>query len=531
MPDLLPSSPANESAQLRKWVYALLITVALGAAAGRILNTERVYEPTMYRNPKDSADTRGNWPSTRPAVTPSFSFNVRSSCSTVRSLVDHHTFVIGERDRALLEPSAISLLAANNCLDASLLAEAGYRLRTTKNRSIWNADPKEWPGFESGWDSVDKVLDPQTFKFYSTKPPLLSVLVAGLYWLLQQITGWTLADNVWQVVRTILLLVNVLPFGVYLGLMSKLVERYCQNNWTRLYIMAAAAFATLVTPFLITLNNHTVATFCVVFALFPALKILAPVETEPKKPRPILFLTAGLFSAFVFCNELPGAAFTALLGLLLVCRYPLQTLLYFLPGILLPLAAFFLTNYWATGEWWLAYDKFGTIWYEYEGSHWAKPIALQNGIDFASEKYGEQHWQYIAHVLIGHHGWFSLTPIWLLALVGMVMGIVQKKDLPRLYFASSLLLSAVVIGFYLFVVGSRNYGGFSAGLRWLMWLTPLWLLSLIPALDALARYRWGRRLAYVLLALSVLSASYPAWNPWRHPWLMRWMQDQGWILY
>ena len=42
---------------------------------------------------------------------------------------------------------------------------------------------------------------------------------------------------------------------------------------------------------------------------------------------------------------------------------------------------------------------------------------------------------------------------------------------------------------------------------------------MLPAADAVAGARWTRGVALVLLALSVLSASYPTWNPWTHPWL------------
>jgi hypothetical protein len=35
----------------------------------------------------------------------------------------------------------------------------------------------------------------------------------------------------------------------------------------------------------------------------------------------------------------------------------------------------------------------------------------------------------------------------------------------------------------------------------------------------------------VLLAISVLSVHYPAWNPWRHPWLYDFMQTQDWLKY
>jgi hypothetical protein len=159
-------------------------------------------------------------------------------------------------------------------------------------------------------------------------------------------------------------------------------------------------------------------------------------------------------------------------------------------------------------------------------------------------------------VLLGHHGLFSLTPVFLLGLVGMVVGLTKlgapKSDisvadtvLPRsrpmfvdprvlgVFGGVALLITIVVVCFYVFGVGerSRNYGGWSIGPRWLIWLTPLFLLSMLPVCDWLAGRKWGRGLAYALLAVSVLSASYPTFNPWRHPWLYNLMDTFGGIPY
>ncbi len=296
----------QQTSRLRKWVYSFLIVVAVGAAIGRILAVERVYEPSLYKDPTAEKDKRGDWPSERPPALPTFSSNDRSRWATVRCLVEHGTYVIGERDRSLLEPGAISLLAATNGLDAAALAATGYTLRVESTRCTWKES--EW---ESGWDTVDKVLHPGTQKFYSSKPPLLSTLVAGLYWILHKITGWTFALNVWEIVKILLVVINVLPFAVYLFLLSRLVERFGQSDWSRLYIVTAAAFATLVTPFLITFNNHTFGTFSVVFALFPALTILTKTKEEGK-PSFCHYLWAGFFASFAACVDLPAAAFAGL---------------------------------------------------------------------------------------------------------------------------------------------------------------------------------------------------------------------------
>ena len=95
--------------------------------------------------------------------------------------------------------------------------------------------------------------------------------------------------------------------------------------------------------------------------------------------------------------------------------------------------------------------------------------------------------------------------------------------------ALTLMLLIVVIGFY--IIRTGNYGGWTAGPRWLIWLTPFLLLTMLPAADWLAPRRWGRILAYAFLAVSVISASYPAWNPWRQPWLYNLMEKLDWIRY
>ena len=46
--------------------------------------------------------------------------------------------------------------------------------------------------------------------------------------------------------------------------------------------------------------------------------------------------------------------------------------------------------------------------------------------------------------------------------------------------------------------------------------------------DRLGASRSGRWLAYVCLGISVLSANYSPWNPWRHPWLYDLMVSLGW---
>jgi hypothetical protein len=167
------------------------------------------------------------------------------------------------------------------------------------------------------------------------------------------------------------------------------------------------------------------------------------------------------------------------------------------------------------------YAKFGGPWYEYAGSHWAK---RNPGIDFIDEP----KYVYAFNLLIGHHGLFSLTPVWLLAVVGMFRSVRAPLEASRLHRLTPLI-AAVVIGFYIFK--TNNYGGWSSGPRWLFWLTPMFLLALLPAADRLAASRWGRGIAYICLGASAFSATYPWANPWRHPWIYQWCEYMNWVHY
>ena len=152
---------------------------------------------------------------------------------------------------------------------------------------------------------------------------------------------------------------------------------------------------------------------------------------------------------------------------------------------------------------------------------------------------------YAFHLLFGHHGWFSLTPVWLLALCGLLMAAVGgggglKKLFgkskvtvwtPPLFAAMTLAVSAVVFAFFLTRTQSYNYGGNTSGPRWLFWLTPLWIVAIPPAADRLAGSSGGRGVAAVLLGFAVLSVFYPASNPWRPPWVMQLLEFNGWLKY
>lgn len=481
---------AESAANLRRGVYVVLTVVTVAGTAARVTNAQFAFEPTLY-GPRDAANPKAparEWPMARPQPMPTFSSNDRSRWATVRALVDEGTFAIGRR-----EPNP-----------AGGYTDTGIHM-------------------EDGWRTLDKVLNPATNVFYSSKPPLLSVLVAGEYWLLKKTLGWTLTgERRWQVVVAVLLTFNVVPLAGYLLLFGRVLERHGRTDWGRVVAFAAACFATFVTTFATTLNNHTVAAVAAFAAAYPILM-------GDGRPSLGAGAVSGLCAGLAFCFELPAASLVVGLFGVLLLRVPGRALLAFVPAAALPVAAQAAVNTAQIGDWKPAYEKVDSEWYRYPGSHWAKEGAARTGIDFAGDK--ETRAAYAFHLLAGHHGVFSLTPLWLLSVAGMLRVLATTDGRGRGWREVNVVAigcTAACIVFFAGVVGTVNYGGWTSGPRWFFWLTPFLLIAAIPVLDTFAASRAGRAAVCVLLAASVFSAWYPGTNPWRHPWIYRAMESAGW---
>lgn len=531
------TSTSPDTAQLRRWVYGLMILIAFAVNCGRIVSVQRVYEPAFHRDPAKEGDRRPVWPAARPDSNAMFGSNDRARWATIRALVHDGTYVIGKRDPTL---SAAALFGETDPLRAVVIYQAGADFRTDVSNPMSHSGIIFKKGLkEHGWATIDRVMNPETLEFYSSKPPLLSTLLAGIYWIIFHLFGLSLIDNPAVVVRLMLLLVNALPFAGYLWLLTQVAERWGKTDWGRLYVVAAGSFATIVSPFLITLNNHTFATFSVMLAWW---SVLCSWDRVSRREMPGWqhFVSAGFFASFAATNELPALSFAVASFVLLVWWWSPRAWLLFVPAALAPGVAFLATNYIAMGQLRPAQTDFGGPWYEYEGSHWSPPLPgyTKTGIDWARRMGREDRTQYAVHVLVGHHGLFTLTPIWILAVAAMLAGCWRWRDLwrqalfneradfPWFVQPLGLALTIVVTGFYLYK--SDNYGGFTNGLRWLMWLTPIWLTCLLPLADRLAASKPGRWLGGLCLAISIFSVSYQLWSPWRHPWIYDLMLELGW---
>ena len=380
-----------------------------------------------------------------------------------------------------------------------------------------------------GWDSIDKVR--HEGHFYSTKPPLYPVMIAGLYKAIKGVTGLNLLTQTDLVARIILVIVNLIPFLIALYFWWRMLIRLEFSPTVRLISVALIGLTMPFLPYLMVLNNHTPGVTCLMLSLSAAAAIVyrrpAAWPEEAADAPAWLYAVCGFFAAFTCCHELPAALFGLMMFSLLLRHDWKKTAFYFVPVAIIPIAAFIVTNYIATGGWKPFYMYYGTekYVYEYRGipSYWSHP----QGIDQARDSVPE----YILHCLIGHHGIFSLTPLFLLSLPGLYLGLRRRKDPLWLFYAMGIVLTGAILLFYWKRTENYNYGGVSVALRWVLWLIPFWMLAVAEYLQRLNRLPRATLWLILLGVPSLFSAWGPWQTPWQQPWLFNLMSAQGWIDY
>lgn len=504
-----------------------------------------------------------------------------------------------------------TMIGANDisrwCTVWSLLERGTYAI----DECPWQAETQDKvfkpdPWMTGATDGKNATTEPVK-KFYSSKPPMMPTLIAAGLYPFRQVVGKPLdyqtetariPRNVrvkddkapggvrielqtpepfkWSLhvvyLKPVLIVLNVLPFALMLVRYRRFLDDGEYPDWAWLASLSAFAFGTFLTVFTSTLNNHLVAAWAAFFAFLAAIRA---VNDPINRWQP--YAQAGFFGAFCACNELPALSLFVLLGLVLAGKSFRRTLTAFVPAALIPFLAFFASQYAAMGTFVPAYAEFGGDAYEYAGSYWTTPLDL----DYY-DKHPEPRAVYMGHMLVGHHGIFSLSPIFLFAMAGIAsrmgsrtyrtiaLGLacvvivaagcayrmhkdgaidplkmtwaawllplwlmiiprgIDPRSNPGKAVAAwvSIILSVVIVGFYGYK--TNNYGGSTQGLRWLFWLIPLWIFFLPDGFRSGAECLKCRRLGYLALAISFISVGYAIRSPWTHPWLLDLLDRVGW---
>jgi len=454
---------------------------------------------------------------------PFFSANDRSRWNTIRVLVEPNM----RAQRTVTLPDGTEHTETVwYAIDKAQNVRGWDTIDMVKHNNVAKDDPPKQPDADANDAGDEQPEQIAPGYLYSSKPPLLPTLMAAPYALMYWASDGKLSleKEPFLIVRVTLVICNLLPLLLCWFLLSRLIERFGTTNWGRVFSVAFVCFGTFLTTFAITLNNHIPGVVSVTIAFYCAARIIYDQDIRWR-----YFVLAGFFGAFSVACEKPALLFCCLLTLWLFCNRWKRTLLLFLPAALLVASAFFATNYVAHKTLLPAYSQQDWYFYQYErgtnadgtprvlDSYWKNPKGLDRG--------EECRGTYVLHATVGHHGLFSLTPVWALSLIGLGIWLFDRRY--WMMAAGMLLTSVVVFAFYMSLpLELRNYGGNTSALRWVFWLAPLWSVALVAAADWFSKNGFLRAVALVCLIVSAMSAAYPIWNPWTMPWtynLMRYV--------
>ena len=350
-------------------------------------------------------------------------------------------------------------------------------------------------------DASHYVFTPDKVKarghFVSSKPPLLPTYGAGVYFLLKKITGYNIGDNEGIVVWTVSLFTGWLSHLVFLVYFYRLCRFLLVRQLAIIGTMAAACFAYLGVAYGTAINNHSPGAALAVVGFYYAFRARNDLSGRSA------YLLAGFWLGVLPAIDLSSAAVTAFSAIYLATRNFKRTLLLYIPATLPGIASQILLAHDATGSWIPAYADTGLM--HYAGSYFGGRRA---GIDALFEPKST----YAFNVLLGHHGLFSMTPIFFFSLFELVRRLARRDK----WRAETVVFSTTVVvvcAFYIF--RTHNYGGWCVGMRWLVPIMPWLLVAFGLWLDraTLGTVKWG--LVVAAFAVSAFNAQDGLTSPFQ----------------
>ncbi|MCH7959587.1 MAG: hypothetical protein IID08_05630 [Candidatus Hydrogenedentes bacterium] len=346
--------------------------------------------------------------------------------------------------------------------------------------------------------TVDKVLAGE--HLVSSKPPILTLLMAAEYFILYHGFGFTLedADDLPKIVYAMTVLWVVLPYGAMLVCFSALLRLLAVRPADRFAYLAALAFCTPIAGYAAVFNNHVFAAASITVSIYLAMRATRDV---PGGNRLLLFV-AGLFAGLVPTLDMPAGIFVVSGVAYLIWTRPVQGLKWALAGLALPILAHVAIMIQVTGSP-VPVQLRDALWL-HEASYWRNP----GGMDALNEP--KTH--YLFHLTLGRKGLFSLYPVALFGVAGAFQ--MLRNNQTRLRVAAGLGLAAFITLLAFYVLRTNNYGGDSYGCRWLIVAVPA-----LMATGAVGAPIAGRRRLLVLFTLlagvSLFSVMEGSLDPWR----------------
>jgi len=326
-------------------------------------------------------------------------------------------------------------------------------------------------------------------KFYSSKPPVLSFIGAGVYWMVRGVMG-LFGHEVKRpqlVYFWITLFLITIPIALSAALFYKILAFTKIKEYYRYILVFAFIFGTLMFTYSGVINNHTAAVTTLVagFYLFYCARFYNSKGAAA---------ASGFFFALSATFDLPSLIWFAVFGAYFLFTKKYQFLLWYTLGALLPFIFHFSFQYEITGNFKPQYMQGGDS-YHWKGSPWKGLSRGARPVWYA----------YLWKFTFGNRGLFVYTPLFIISLLGL--GSLLRNRKHRFWKEGICLLSGFIVLFAFYALrGGKDFGGNAYGFRWLIPMIPFLIFSLAFIFENPKRSKWIDLVFLVLLIYSAYLA-------------------------
>ena len=387
-------------------------------------------------------------------------------------------------------------------------------LLLTKTEFISGNEKSRYATIESLVERSTFVIDNSTFidtndkalingHFYSDKPALLSIIGAGVYFVLYNIFGLSLKSNMNLVVLIINFLLVSLPTIVTLYLFYKILAYLKIREKYQHILVLSLGLATLALPYALVFGNHIASANLSFFAFYLIAK------NKFIKLKKFEFCLVGLFLGLSFAIDIvSGGIFLAafsVYNIFNLFKSQKDKLLFYFFGALLPIILYAYLSISISGD--LLPASMHPEFWDYPGSTFSK----ENLTGFAAHDSLKSLLIYAFHELIGYRGLFSYTPLLLLPLYFLIKSSINKKHQFSKEALMIIVSIIIIISFYTFT--DKEFGGYSYGMRYFVAFTPLlFFFTAFYFKGDISRKKM--KLYFILAFASLFIALVGAYNPW-----------------
>ncbi len=348
--------------------------------------------------------------------------------------------------------------------------------------------------------TIDKVY--KDGHYYSHQPPLLSTIEAPVYWVLH-LPGARFHNRArFLLTYSFTLLTNGVALGITVVVFAKLFAMASIAAPYNQLLALLLPIGTWLLPYSLVTNNHGISGMLLAVLVWLLLQIEWLGATGPRAISTGLVL--GLLAAI---EILPLLSFVPLAAIIVLRRRDLDARgrAFFVAALAVPLIAHAIINIQIIGD--VVPAGFHTDLFRFEGS----------GFDEGALTGSLKHRQpadiadYMWHALFAGKGFFTFAP---LCLLGVACGAIEWRwwwSRAKGPFVVMVLGSAISL--VVALLTTNNLGGSSVGFRHAVYLSPVFIVLLLPWLVQ-SSSRAKAMIAGVAFASAVLLIAFAVPAPW-----------------